>query len=170
MLQKSDFVKIGEIRKTHGVKGEMMLIHPTPILLSDETEWLFFNIEECLIPFKLEDSRFTNEATLLFSVEEIDVIEDAAAFVGVEVFVPESEHQKDGDVETPISLVGYTVVVEKDKKELGKVVDFIESALNPLLEIEYQDDTILLPFNEAFILGIEDDYLYVELPEGLLDL
>lgn len=170
MLVKSDFVKIGDIRKTHGVKGEMMLINPTPIMLSNDSEWLFFNIEECLVPFKISASRFTNDATLLFMVEEIEEVEEAAQYVGLEVYIPASEYEHDADLDTPLSLVGFTVVIEEGNKELGPIVDFIDSAFNPLLEIEYKDDTILLPFNEEFILGVEDNKLYVKLPEGLLDL
>lgn len=170
MLDISDFIKIGEIRKTHGVKGEMMLISNSPIVISDDSKWLFFNLEDCLVPFKLTTKRHTAESSVLFQCEDVDVVEEAAKFVGVEVFIPKAEYVADADINTPFSLVGFTVIEEENDNVLGTVLDFIESVHNPLLEIEHEGEPILLPFNEEFILGVDEDKLYVKLPEGLLDL
>lgn len=170
MIKKSDYFKIGEIRKTHGVKGEMMLMSDLPIPLEKTSEWLFFNLEECLVPFKLETFRHTADSTVLFLCKSITSVEAAAEYVGKEIYLPLSEKIENADMETPTSLIGFTVIIEEDNKELGKIVDFIDSNFNPLLEIEHQGENILLPFNEEFILDIEDDKLFVKLPEGLLDL
>jgi 16S rRNA processing protein RimM len=170
MLNKSDYYKIGEIRKTHGVKGEMMLMNDSPIDSEAIKDWIFFNIEECLIPFNTKSLRASSDKTILFICQEINSIEEAEKYVGTEVFMPISSRRIENDIDTPESLIGVEVINDETKETLGRVSDFIESNFNPLLEIEYKDDSILLPFNDEFILGLEDHKLYVILPDGILDL
>lgn len=171
MLKKADFYKIGEIRKTHGVKGEMMIISDFSIDFKAMKDFIFFNIEECLIPFRLTSLRESSDKNGLFKCDTIDSIEKASEFVGMEIYMPLSSKTEKENMDEPESLIGYNVIDEDTNTELGKVCDFIESNFNPLLEIEREDeDNILLPFNEEFILGFEDNNLIVRLPEGLLDL
>lgn len=171
MLKKSDYYKIGEIRKTHGVKGEMMLISDFSIDFEAIEDWLFFNLEECLVPFKVVNIRETGDKNALFICKTIDNIEVANEYVGVEIFMPLSSKTETENMDEPTSFIGYNVVNEENNETLGKIIDFIESNYNPLLEIEPENgENILLPFNEEFILGLEENDLIVRLPEGLLDL
>jgi len=171
MLKKADYYKIGEIRKTHGVKGEMMLISDFPIDFEAIEDWVFFNIEECLIPFKIVSLRETSDKNALFICKSIDSIEKANEYVGVEVCMPIASKTTSEDMNEPTSLIGYNVVSEGDDEILGKIVSFIDSNFNPLLEIESEGkENILLPFNEEFILGLDGNNVIVRIPEGLLDL
>lgn len=171
MLKKVDYYKIGEIRKTHGVKGGMMLISDFPIDFEAITDWLFFNLEECLVPFRLLNIRETSSDNALIICDKIGSIEKANEFVGVEIYMPLSSKTEQENMDEPTSFIGYNVMIEDSGEVLGKIIDFIESDFNPLLEIEREnEENVLLPFNEEFILGLEDTNLIVKLPEGLLDL
>lgn len=171
MLKKTDYYKIGEIRKTHGVKGEMMLISDFPIDFEAINDWLFFSLEECLVPFKVTSLRETSEKNALFICERIGTIEVANNYVGTEIYLPLSSKTTTENMDEPISLIGYNVINEENNEVLGKIVNFIESNFNPLLEIETEGhENILLPFHEEFILGLEGNDLIVRPPEGLLDL
>lgn len=171
MLKNSDYYKIGEIRKTHGVKGAMMLISDFPIDYDAIEEWLFFNLEECLVPFRVDSIREIGDTNALFICKTIDSIEIANEYVGVEIFMPLSSKTVTENMDEPTSFIGYNAVNEENNKTLGKIVNFIESNYNPLIEIEPENgENILLPFNEEFILGLEENDLMVRLPEGLLDL
>lgn len=171
MLKKSEYYKIGEIRKTHGVKGEMMLISDFPIDFAALKNWLYFNLEECLVPFKLINLRETSDKNALFICERISSVEEASLYVGTDIYMPLSSKTAKDNMDEPISFIGYNVVIEETDEELGKIIDFIDSKFNPLLEIESETgDNILLPFNEEFILGLDGNDLLVKLPEGLLEL
>ncbi len=171
MLKKSDFFKLGEIRKTHGVKGEMMLASDHYMDYEAIKEYLFFNLEECLVPFRLKSYRDTSDKTLLFICHNIDTIEQASEYVGTEIFLPLADKSDIDELESPSMLIGLKVINDETEEIIGTVSDFIESTHNPLLEIEtHEGKEVLLPFNEAFILGIEDSQLFVKIPEGLLNL
>ena len=171
MLQKSDFFKLGDIRKTHGVKGEMMLAAELFLDFDAIKEYLFFNIDECLIPFRLSSYRETSDKTLLFICPAITTVEQAAEYVGTEVYLPNADRTAAKDSNNPFMLIGFEVIEDETNKSIGTISNFIESNYNPLLEIEDNNgNEILLPFNEEFILGIEGDTIFVKIPEGLLEL
>lgn len=171
MLKKSDFFKLGEIRKTHGIKGEMMLATDHFLDFEAIKDNFFFNLEECLVPFGIESYRDTSDKTMLFICKGIDSIEDAAEYVGTEIYLPLTDKSETTETENPAMLVGLKVIDDESNELIGIITDFIESNYNPLLEIEDQNgEEILLPFNEEFILAIEDEKLFVKIPEGLLSL
>lgn len=170
MLKKNDFFKVGHISKTHGVKGEMLLLCDHSTDFDQMGEWLFFNIDECLIPFKLETLRSTTDKTVLFTCSSIDSIEVAAQHLDTEIYLPLAQKDEILDANAPDTLIGCQVVDDSTNTSLGVITDFIDSAHNPLLEITNDDQEILLPFQEEFILGLENHTLFVQVPEGLLDL
>lgn len=171
MLKKADYYRIGEIRKTHGVKGEMMLISNFPIDFEAIQEWIFLNLEECLVPFRVLNIREIGATSALIICKTIDSIEKANNYVGMDIYMPLASKTKNESMNEPTSFIGYNVINENNNEGLGKIINFIESDYNPLLEIETEDkENILLPFNDEFILGLEENNLIVRLPEGLLDL
>lgn len=169
-LNKSDFFKTGTIRKTHGIKGEMMLISDFPIDYEAIKEWLFFNIEECLVPFKLETFREIGDKNALFSCKRIESIDAAEKYIDTEIYLPIADKSDTNTWEDPNSLIGYNVINTNTQKQLGQIINFIDNEFNPLLEIETQNDNIYLPFVEEFILELKDNQLFVKIPDGLLDL
>ncbi len=171
MLHKKDFFKLGEIRKTHGVKGELMLANEQFLDFDAIKDFLFFNLEECLVPFRLESYRDTSDKTMLFICKGIDSVEAAAEYVGVDVFLPNADRTSAENADNPFMLIGYNIVEEATNNALGTISNFIDNPNNPLLEIENEDGkSFLLPFHEEFILAIENNTLFVNIPEGLLDL
>jgi len=57
-------------------------------------------------------------------------------------------------------------------KGVGPVVDFIDIAANPCIEVQTEKGTVLVPFNKELIVKISSKSKIIEmdLPEGLLDL
>lgn len=170
MLKKNDFFRVGYISKTHGVKGEMMLLCDHSTDFDRLGEYLFFNIDECLIPFKIISLRSSTEKTVLFSCEQITSVEAAAQHLETDIYLPLAQKKEILDSDSPDTLIGCRVVNEATNTSLGIISDYIDSPHNPLLEITHDGQEILLPFQEEFILGLENYTLFVALPEGLLDL
>ncbi len=170
MLKKSDFFKIGFIRKTHGIKGEMMLINDYSIDYSAIKEWLFFNLEECLVPFRIETFREIGDKNAIFSCERISDIETADQYVDTEIYIPLSDKTDTNNLENPDSLIDCQVINIENKKSIGNIIGFVDNHHNPLLEIETENENIYLPFVDEFIIKLDENNLYVKIPEGLLEL
>ena len=170
MLKKSDFFKVGFIRKTHGVKGEMMMLCETDTEFEQLGVWLFFNLDECLVPFQITSLRSNTDKTVLFSCKNINTVEEASTYLNTEIFLPIDLKEDIIVSDSPDALIGCQVIDEVNDALLGTVIAFIEHPQNPLLEIENETRSILIPFQEEFICGFENQTLYVDLPEGLLDL
>ncbi|MDA3854151.1 MAG: hypothetical protein PF444_07930, partial [Bacteroidales bacterium] len=124
-----------------------------------------------LVPFKVLNMREIGATNALFICKTIDCIEKANNYVGMDIYMPLSSKTKSENMDDPTSFIGYNVIKEDKHEPLGKIINFLESDYNPLLEIETEnEENILLPFNEEFILGLEENNLFVRIPEGLLDL
>jgi 16S rRNA processing protein RimM len=74
------------------------------------------------------------------------------------------------DKSSPLSLLGYMVV--EDGKELGKVQEVIEQPHQLMVTILYKGNETYIPLHEESLKGVDHTkkHVYVELPDGLLDL
>lgn len=99
---------------------------------------------------------------------DVNTEEKAEKFIKQPVFLPKIESvEKDASQE----LIGYTLR-DKNSDFEGKIESIIEGA-NPLFEIiSSNDKEVLIPAVSEFIVQIEDEkqIIWVELPEGLIDL
>lgn len=146
-----------------------MLVGNTAFNVNDIKDWLFFNIDECLVPFRLKAIRELGEKVLLFTCTSIVDVEQAKEFIGLDIFIPLL--QRPSGMKEVESFIACRVFDVEKEKILGTVSNFIESDFNPLIEIKTENATsILLPFNEEFILSFENEELKVRLPNGLTEL
>jgi len=91
--------------------------------------------------------------------------------VGREAYLPESMlPEVEDDAYYDKAIIGYTAW--EGKSEIGVVVDVVENSSQNLFVVEKGDQEFLIPAVDAFIKGIDSNekIIYLELPEGLLDL
>ncbi len=72
---------------------------------------------------------------------------------------------------TEETLAGFTVI-DQTAGKIGVITGFLSVKNNPLLTVDTGEKEILIPFNEAFIIAIDENSqtLSVDIPEGLLNL
>lgn len=167
-----DYVTIGTLIATFGVKGELILQHHlgnNPDISAIE---VFFMEEgsDRFIPYFIQSKKVRPNEEILVSLEGIDTVEKARTFLKKKIWLLEADAKKIASKSAPISLLGFAVI--ENKKELGKVLEVIEQPLQILLRIEIDKKEVLIPINESTLIKIDhkSQKIMVDLPPGLLDI
>ena len=171
-LLKENCKKIGSVIKTFGYKGQ--IIAELFLNLEDiETEFIFVEIDNCLIPFFIDknESKFkNNSATLKFY--EITSIEDTPTIINCDLYLPTNLIPTKPEKKTAYDyLVGYEIV-DINKKRIGISSEIIDITKNPILNIKTPEDELLLPINGIKIINIDKQNMSItiDIPSGYLDL
>ncbi len=167
-----NYLSIGKISATFGVKGELVLTHHLGEDATLEDVSAIF-VEESLgkfIPYFVASIKERNEEEMLLTLEGFETPEKAKKFVKKKVWLREEDVKKSASASAPISLLGFSMY--EKKKLLGKVMEVIEQPTQLLLSIEINEKEVLVPINETTLERIDhkNQKIYVVLPEGLLDI
>ena len=167
-----NYLIIGKIAATFGVKGELILTHHLGEDASLEGVSALF-IEESLgkfIPYFIVSVKTRNEDEMLVALEGFETPEKSKMLVKKKVWLREADVKKSASTSAPISLLGFSMY--EKKKLLGKVIEVIEQPTQLLLSIEINEKEVLVPINETTLEKIDhkNQKIYVLLPEGLLDI
>ncbi|MCD8181729.1 MAG: ribosome maturation factor RimM [Bacteroides sp.] len=172
MIRKEDVYKIGVFNKPHGIHGELSFTFTDDIFDRVEAEYLICLLDGILVPFFLEEYRFRSDTTALVKLEGVDTAERARMFTNIEVYFP-AKHAEGAE---PDGLswdyfVGFRME-EVHHGKLGEVTEVDTTTINTLFVVDYQDEELLIPAQEDFIIDIDQKHkvITVDLPEGLLAL
>ena len=173
-FNRKNCFKIGQIRKTHGYKGEFYVSFESVKLDKIENlESVFVEISEQLVPFFFEFIEIHNENGLgLCKFTDISDMSSIERLIGKELHVPNKLRKK--YITTKIDLfncIGFSVI-DNQYGNIGIVTQLFELPANDLLEINNNGKEVLIPVNENFILNIdfEKKLINSQIPEGLLEL
>ena len=169
-MQKEQCFLLGKITKLHGYKGAMVLhIDSSTPQYFRELESVFLEFDQELIPFFFAERCKLNGKKLIVKLEDVSA-DEASRFIGCNAYLPEEmlPTPKEGFYDKVI--LGYTAY-HRDKA-IGTITDVVENTAQNLFVIEQGEKEFLVPAVEAFIQRIEhpEKIVYLELPEGLLDL
>ena len=169
MLKKEDFVYYGKFLKPHGTKGEIGL-EGDSILLGDECDFVACDIDGILVPFFFETRRTKNNDTLIVKIERMESAEEVRFLTNRETYIPK-EWTEDSEALSWSFFRGF-LAVDENLGELGEITDIDESTINTLFVIDNDGDEILIPAQEEFIIGIDQENreIIFNLPEGLVSL
>ena len=124
------------------------------------------------VPFFIEEYRFRSDSTALVKLEGIDTAERARMFTNIEVYFPvkHAEEAEDGELSWNF-FIGFQME-DIHHGPLGEVIDVDNTTVNTLFVVEREEEELLVPAQEEFIVGIDQKQklITVELPEGLLNL
>ena len=170
-MQKEQCFSLGKITKLHGYKGGLILHidSSTPQYFKD-LESVLLDINQELVPFFLSRKGKLNGKKLLIYLEDVRA-EDAHKYVGRKAYLPESMLPKtEEDSYYDKAIIGYTAW--DGEIEIGEVVNVVENSSQNLFIVEKDEQELLIPAVDAFIKSIDSEQkiIYLELPEGLLDL
>ena len=164
---------IGKIIKSHGTKGEILLICDKEI--DNElfnTQWVFLILDNLPVPFFISSvkERFVNSAVIQF--EDINSIAASDILTGAEVWLPlKSKKRLKISAGVNESLSGYSVIDHKSGN-IGWVAGILDHPDNPLLEVRKEEKDYLIPFRDEVITEIDhkSKSIYINAPDGLFDL
>lgn len=167
-------IKIGKILKKSGFNQEIVAsLDLKPNLKDLERKITFLHIEleeNYFIPFRVNEIEHLgeNEYLILFDrMQESDV----TSILQKIVFIPEeqSEHLVSKN-RINEEIIGLELM--DGEHAIGIIEDFYDVEPHPLLVVYIDEKEVLIPFVEEWILGFDGEQgkLYMELPDGLLDI
>lgn len=167
MIKESDVYQIGQITRTHGVKGEVSMTFTDDVWDRADAEYVFLMLDGILVPFFFEEWRFRSNSVCLLKFVDIDDVDRAQELCGATVWFPYALTPEVGDDEEFLwqHFTGFTLVDSKTGN-IGTISHVDDSTQNILFEVgEY-----LIPAAEPLIENIDHNnrIIYMNLPEGLL--
>ena len=173
MIDLSDYMIAGELSKTHGVRGQLVLQFDNLSFGNIiKLESVIIEIDGLPVPFFIESYSQRNNNSIVLTIEDINSEQKAEELINKTVFIKSEciRSQKQFEDQSDI-LKGYKVI-DKNKGELGILNAILDNQYNPLLRILNGKKEILIPFQEEFIVKLDkkSKIIYVETPEGLTEL
>lgn len=162
---------IGKVVKSHGVRGEVAVE-----VLTDEPE-IRYAVGEVLHGKQAGKERDLTIKTvrphqqrLLISFEEVPDRTAADCLRGMQFFATPLERGEDSEEFYDHELIGLKVLL--DGLSVGSVTGVMDTPNRKILEVEYHGREVLIPFVMDIVpeVDLEEGYLEITPPEGLLDL
>ncbi len=173
MIREDEVYKIGRLTKPHGVSGELCMVFTDDVFDRVEADYLLCRMDGILVPFFIEEYRFSGDDVVLMKLGDVDNEEQARRMAGVDVFFPKALacETKDG-INSWAYFTGFDVV-DVNSGRIGTVRAVNDATMNVLFEVERpQGEMVLLPAVEELIDDIDHKQrkIFMTVPEGLLAL
>lgn len=173
-MKEGDFIYLGKIIKNHGFKGDWVVYFEFPDLtIYKDLNSLFIEIEGSKVPFLVENFRsLPKKNKFLIKFEQSHTLDQGFDLKDLELFFPvKLLSSKDKQNFRYHYLLGFSVK-EIQKGDLGEIKSIDMKAFQPLILVDYKEKELLIPLVDVFIKEInkKQNYILMDLPEGLLDL
>lgn len=168
------FLRVGVISSTHGVRGEVKVFPTTDDLerFLDLKDVILVTPRKEQLPLIVEGVKFFKQFAIL-KFKGIDNIDDIQKYKGCDLMVSRENAAPLAENEYYIGdLIGMKVVSD-DGKELGTLTDVLETGANDVYVVQQKNrNELLLPVIDECILDVdlENGVVTAHLMEGLLDL
>lgn len=174
MIRPEEVYKIGTFGKPHGIHGELQMNFTDDIFDRVEADYVVCSMEGILVPFFIDSYRIRTATTALMKLEDVDSVEQARRFSGLDIYFPLAllDEADEELLPTWAALEGCRVE-EVEHGHLGELVAVDDSTANVLLVIRPADgEELLVPACEEFVVGFDPRHrvMTLRLPEGLLNL
>ncbi len=165
------YFKIGKFVASHGLKGDLILVHALGKRSSlKDLETIF--IEEArnsFLPYFIEETAIRSDTETLVKLEGFETRESLKKLYPRDAWVLEEDFKRLAAKSSPISLLGYELI--SAGQSLGEILEVIEQPHQVLCAIEYNGKEALIPLHDNNLLNIDHKkkQVVVELPDGLLE-
>jgi 16S rRNA processing protein RimM len=168
----SQYFKIGKLAASFGLKGELVLQHSLGKKTSLKgLETIFIEEpKDNFMPYFISAARIKNDDEVFLKLEGIDTKETARKLTPKEVWLTEEDFNKYAAKSSPIAMLGFSLINEK--QDLGEILEVIEQPHQLLCKILLGGKEALIPVHEASLEKIDtkNRKVFVTLPDGLLDI
>lgn len=168
MITPEELYAVGVVGKTHGLNGAFKVVFSVDFEL-ELIDFLIFERDGILVPFKLEEFRFFTETAAYVTLKGVGDEKEARTFFGLKVYVNKSHLHEEIQNDDPTIMLRDCKVYDEILGFVGLVTEVYDETENVLLELDHDD---LIPF--ALVnwekSDLEKKRLHVELPEGMLNI
>jgi 16S rRNA processing protein RimM len=171
-----DLVEIGKLGKTHGIKGELktrFLEHYLDYIyeLCKPGQLVFLEMDGFKIPYKI--ARLRNQ-DLLLSFEKVTSVEVARKLVNAQVYIARGIiSDLDLDQISSDDLTAFNILDDDTGQVIGRIDRVEETPAHPIAMVIMEDGkSLFIPLADELIsdIDMEENRIYMTLPEGLIDL
>lgn len=176
MITRDNCIKIGEVAKTHGLQGAVVVMTDGDWLERYEDRPVFLLLEGAPVPFFIAEDGLTkrNQTSYIVQFDYVNSQEQAERLIGAEVLLEKSLldedewHEGEGDI---FDLIDFDVT-DLVSGATGKVLDVADYSGNIVLTLDILGKEILLPLSETYlsVLDWENSSLQVNVPKELAEL
>lgn len=169
-----DFLKIGQIVNTHGIKGEVKIYPYTDNIENMRKLKKIYLDPELKLEYLVNGTK-TVKNMLVFKLEGIDTIEQTENLIQKYVYISK-EKIKESNTYYVEDLIGLEVFTMDSLDEISKATYFGElvyvynTGANDIYEVKTETEVVYLPAIKDIILKIdlEKGKIYIKLMEGLI--
>lgn len=172
-MQIEECFYLGKIAKKFSFKGEVLIFLDTDEPeLYENMESVFVEFNKSLVPFFINKSAIHKNKFLRVDFEDVLNEEDADRIIGCEVYLPLAMLPKLEGTKFYYHEIKHFTVIDTRLGKIGKIVRIIDNGMQPLFDIEYMGNQILVPLIDDFIkeLNRKEKTITLTTPEGLVDL
>jgi len=172
-MQKEAYFYVGKIVRKYSFKGEVIIKidKDTPEIIT-ELESVLVAIGDNLVPFFMEKNSWQKPLQLRVKFEDVNSEKEADSLINRDVFLPKSLlPEKSGNEFYKAEIIGFKVE-DIQYGSVGLLKGVNEKTPQTLLEVIDESGQLVLIPSDAFInkIDYENQIIFVETPEGLLDL
>lgn len=169
----ADFVEVGFVQKTHGVKGELLLVwHMAPPIGQEGIGSVFVEMDGIPTPFFIHSHRGKSAECTIVKFDDVDTPRQADELVGRRLMLPADLVAEDDNGMRLGDLVGYTITATSGQT-VGLIVEYEEYSLNAIYHIKTPEGRkAIVPAADELIVALDEEArtVLMEIPEGLLSL
>lgn len=162
---------VGTISRSHGLHGSLKVnIHAAGVPALEKDEPVFILLQGGPVPFFVEDCKQSSRDRMVLKLEDIDSVEQAEKLVGKDLML--ERIKLDAPEQDASSELMGCKVVDSEKGPIGQVSGIMDNPQHPILEVAFENKTILIPWVEDIIndVDVETKLIKISAPEGLIDL
>lgn len=167
-----DFLRVGVITTTHGIKGEVKVFPTT------DNPARFEVLKNAFIVYKNEKINVTIKSVKFFKqyvivkFKEFDDINLVEKYKSCDLIIDRKDAVELEENEYFIcDLIGLNVITDEGE-DFGVITDVLTSSANDIYVVKHNDKEVLLPVIDQCVLdvNIEEKKVTVHIMDGLLDL
>ena len=167
-----EYLEIGQIVGTHGVKGFMKIKPLTDdIKRFDDLKTVYVSIKKETVELEIEEVRY-NKNMVLLKIKGVNTIEQAESYRNFYIKVNRKDAAPLGEFEYFIVDLLECSVYTEENELLGKVDDVFPTGSNDVYVVKSEESKqILIPAIKEVVKNVDiaNRKITVKLPEGLLD-
>lgn len=175
MIERSKLTDIGEIVKTHGIKGELNAVIDNGIDIA-QLRCIVLEVDGIFVPFFINSFRPKGNEAVLLTIDGVDSDTEASKLCGLTIYALIDElpdyNGNDDEGFYLADLIGYKLN-DSDGTNVGKITGYDDSTSNTLLIVESNTGSIhYVPMADDLIVEFnpETSSITLNLPSGLFEL
>lgn len=166
-----DYLRIGVITTTHGIKGEVK-VYPTTddINRFQDLKKVYLDTGKNYLPLEIEGVKYFKQQVIL-KFKGFDNINDIEKYRGRDLLIPREDAIKLNENEYFICDIIGSEVFTDDGKKLGILTEVLKTAANDVYVVKDENNgEVLLPFIKDCILDVDvtNKKITAHLIDGLL--